>query len=69
MLKCFILVTVCEGARTDVIAELVSRGSDLEVIDKAGLPLAAVARLLTNRQSVLLFLYVIVPRIKLFQKP
>ncbi|CAK1540883.1 unnamed protein product [Leptosia nina] len=42
---------VCQGARTDIIQELVHRGSRVDVIDRAGLPLLAAARLLKDRHG------------------
>ncbi|XP_013194626.1 uncharacterized protein LOC106138123 isoform X2 [Amyelois transitella] len=40
-----------QNGRTDMISELVARGSDVTISDAAGLPLASVARLLTNRHG------------------
>ncbi|XP_045780288.1 ankyrin repeat domain-containing protein 65-like [Maniola jurtina] len=42
---------VCQGARTEVIKELVHRGSDVEAADKAQLTIAAAARLLQDRHG------------------
>ncbi|XP_069363082.1 26S proteasome non-ATPase regulatory subunit 10 isoform X2 [Maniola hyperantus] len=41
---------VCQGAKTEVIKELVHRGSDVELTDKAQLSIVAAARLLQDRQ-------------------
>ncbi|XP_053619760.1 fibronectin type 3 and ankyrin repeat domains 1 protein-like [Plodia interpunctella] len=40
-----------QNGRTDMITELVARGSDVNISDAAGLPLLSVARLLTNRHG------------------
>ncbi|CAH0597569.1 unnamed protein product [Chrysodeixis includens] len=42
---------LCQGAKTEVIEELVSRGSAVETADRAGLPLTSVARLLADKQG------------------
>lgn len=42
-------ISVCQGAETPVIVELICRGSDVDVVDRAGLSLPAAARLLKNR--------------------
>ncbi|XP_050357334.1 ankyrin repeat and protein kinase domain-containing protein 1 [Nymphalis io] len=42
---------VCQGAKTDIIEELVRRGSDVEAVDRAGLSVAAAARLLKDRHG------------------
>ncbi|KOB77784.1 putative Ser/Thr-like protein kinase lyk4 [Operophtera brumata] len=43
---------ICQGAKTEIIEELVMRGSDVDAVDNAGLPLTSAARLLKNRQYV-----------------
>ncbi|KAF9415143.1 hypothetical protein HW555_007120 [Spodoptera exigua] len=42
---------LCQNAATEVIEELVVRGSSLELADRAGLPLTSAARLLRDRQG------------------
>nr|XP_034837053.1 delta-latroinsectotoxin-Lt1a [Maniola hyperantus] len=42
---------VCQGAKTEVIKELVHRGSDVELTDKAQLSIVAAARLLQDRHG------------------
>ncbi|XP_063834456.1 serine/threonine-protein phosphatase 6 regulatory ankyrin repeat subunit A-like [Ostrinia nubilalis] len=42
---------LCQGAKSEIIEELVQRGSDVEIRDHAGLPLTSVARLLKNRHG------------------
>ncbi|CAH2096696.1 unnamed protein product [Euphydryas editha] len=42
---------VCQGSRTDIIEELVRRGSDVDATDRAGLSLASAARLLKDRHG------------------
>uniref|UniRef100_A0A2A4IWR6 Uncharacterized protein n=1 Tax=Heliothis virescens TaxID=7102 RepID=A0A2A4IWR6_HELVI len=42
---------LCQSASTEMIEELVARGSELGVADRAGLPLASVARLLVDAQG------------------
>ncbi|XP_046972905.1 CARD- and ANK-domain containing inflammasome adapter protein-like [Vanessa cardui] len=42
---------VCQGAKTDIIEELVRRGSDVDAVDRAGLSVAAAARLLKDRHG------------------
>ncbi|XP_047036307.1 putative ankyrin repeat protein RF_0381 [Helicoverpa zea] len=42
---------LCQSASTEMIEELVSRGSALGMADRAGLPLASVARLLVDAQG------------------
>ncbi|XP_072932148.1 uncharacterized protein flip [Epargyreus clarus] len=42
---------VCQGAKTEVIEELLYRGSNVDVTDRRGLTLVAAARLLRNRQG------------------
>ncbi|KAJ0170665.1 hypothetical protein K1T71_013437 [Dendrolimus kikuchii] len=46
---------LCQGAKTEIIQELINRGSNVEVKDRAGLPLTSVARLLKirHRDSIL----------------
>lgn len=41
---------VCQGAKTEMVEELVLRGSDIDAVDNAGLPLTSAAKLLKNRQ-------------------
>nr|XP_026494551.1 fibronectin type 3 and ankyrin repeat domains 1 protein-like [Vanessa tameamea] len=42
---------VCQGAKTDIIEELVRRGSDVDAVDRAGLSVAAAARILKDRHG------------------
>ncbi|XP_022827300.1 uncharacterized protein LOC111357023 [Spodoptera litura] len=42
---------LCQSAATDVVEELVVRGSSLEQADRAGLPLTSAARLLRDRHG------------------
>ncbi|CAH0721346.1 unnamed protein product, partial [Brenthis ino] len=42
---------VCQGAKTEIIEELVRRGSDVEIVDNRQLSLAAAARLLKDRRG------------------
>ncbi|CAH2245291.1 jg15677 [Pararge aegeria aegeria] len=45
-----LLRAVCQGAKTEVVEELVRRGSDVAAADKAQLSVSAAARLLKDRQ-------------------
>ncbi|KAL0861184.1 hypothetical protein ABMA27_009667 [Loxostege sticticalis] len=42
---------LCQGAKYEIIDELIQRGSDVDTRDSAGLPLTSVARLLKNRHG------------------
>ncbi|XP_039760391.1 delta-latroinsectotoxin-Lt1a [Pararge aegeria] len=46
-----LLRAVCQGAKTEVVEELVRRGSDVAAADKAQLSVSAAARLLKDRQG------------------
>lgn len=47
-----VFTVVCQGDKTEMVEELVLRGSDINAVDNAGLPLASAAKILKNRQWV-----------------
>lgn len=44
------MMSVCQGASTELVAELVARGSEVAVRDRAGLDLVDAARLLRDHK-------------------